>query len=111
MKMLSHSARETVAEAEVKKLYLKKQPEDIIQAAIHKARMSNHELNKIQRLEKAGLSSSTPHNLHIVRVINRLVPTGPETQTQNSSAIQLSSVPGVKTTPAPPDKLSQLKLK
>ena len=40
-----------------------------------------------------------------MRLLNRPVPTVPATQTQNSSTIQLSSVPGVKTTPAPLNKL------
>ena len=60
--------------------------------------------DKIQQLEKAGLSSSTPHNPHIVKVLNRLVPIGQVTQTQNSSAVQSTSAPGVKSTPAPPDR-------
>ena len=34
-------------------------------------------------------------------VLNKLVPTGPATQTQNSSILST----GVKTTPAPPDRL------
>ena len=42
------SSNKDVAEAEVKKLYLQKQPDDKIQAAIQRARMTNHELNKIQ---------------------------------------------------------------
>ena len=91
----------SVAEAEVKKLYLQKQPDDIIYSTIQRARMANHELNKIQRWEKAGLSNSTPHDPHIVKVLNKLVPTGPATQTQNSSILST----GVKTTPAPLDRL------
>ena len=58
----------SVAEAEVKKLYLQKQPDDVIWSVVQRARMANHELNKIQQLEKAGLSSSTPHNPHIAKV-------------------------------------------
>ena len=37
----------TVAEAEVKKLYLQKQLDDIIQAAVQRARTAHHELDKI----------------------------------------------------------------
>ena len=37
-----------IAEAEVKKLYLQKQPDDVIQSAVQRARMTNHELDKIQ---------------------------------------------------------------
>ena len=71
----------TIVEAEVKKLYLQKQLDDVIQSAIQGAQTANHELNKIQQLEKAGLSSSTPDNPHIVRVLNRLMPIGCATQT------------------------------
>ena len=93
------------------KLFPQKQPDDIIWAAVQRARMANHELNKIQQLEKAGLSSSTPHDLYIVRVLNRPVPTGPATQTQNSSAVQSTSIPGAKTTPAHRIDTGWLKLK
>ena len=34
-----------IAEAEVKKLYLQKQPDNVIWSAIQRARMTNHELN------------------------------------------------------------------
>ena len=77
----------TIVEAEVKKLYLQKQLDDVIQSAIQGAQTANHELNKSQQLEKAGLSSSTPHNAHIAKVRNRQVPIGRATQTQNSSAV------------------------
>ena len=50
----------SIAEAKVKKLYLQKELDDVIWSAIQRARMTNHELNKIQQLEKARLSSSTP---------------------------------------------------
>ena len=38
----------SIAEAEVKKLYLQKELDDKIQSAIQRARTVNHELNKIQ---------------------------------------------------------------
>ena len=38
----------SIAEAEVKKLFLQKQPDNVIQSAIQRARMANHELIKIQ---------------------------------------------------------------
>ena len=60
----------------MKKLYLQKQPDDVIWSAIQRARMANHKLNKIQQLEKAALSSSTHHNPHIVKGLNRPVPIG-----------------------------------
>ena len=75
------------AEAEVKKIYLQKQLDDVIQSAVQITRMVNHELNKIQQLEKAGLSSSTPNNPHIVMVLKRPVPIGQATQTQHSSSV------------------------
>ena len=85
----------------MKRLYLQKQPDDVIRSAIQRARMANHELNKIQWLEKAGLVSSTPDDPHIMKVLNKPVPTAPATQTQNSSILST----GVKTTPVPPDRL------
>ena len=97
----------SIAEAEVKKLYLQKQTDNIFRSAVQRARMANHKLNKIQQLEKAGLSSSTPHDPHIARVLNRPVPTGPATQTQNSSVLSMST-PGVKITPSPPDRLQSV---
>ena len=98
----------TIAEAEVKKLYPQKQLDDVIQSAIQRARTANHELNKIQWLEKARFSSSMPHDSHIVRVLKKPVPMGLATQTQNSSAVQSTSAPGVKSTPAPPDRLQSV---
>ena len=74
----------------MKKLFLQKQPDDIIQSAVQRARRANHELNKIQGLEKAGLSSSTPHDPHITKVLNKPVPSGPATQMQNSSILSMS---------------------
>ena len=71
----------SVAEAEVKRLYLQKQLDDVMQSAVQRVRMANYELNKIQRLEKAGLVSSTPDDPHIVKVLNKPVPTAPVTQT------------------------------
>ena len=40
-----------VAEVEITDLYLEKQLDDKIQATTRRARMANHELNKLQRLE------------------------------------------------------------
>ena len=97
-----------IAEAEVKKLYLQKQKHDVIQSAVQRARMANHKLNKIQWLEKAGLLTSTLHDPHITKVLNRWMPTGHATATQNSSALQSTSTPGVKGTSAPPDRLQSV---
>ena len=91
----------SIAEAKVKRLYLQKQPDNVIWSAVQRAKMANHELNKIQQLEKAGLVSSTPDDPHIAKVLNKPVPTAPATQTQNSSILST----GVKTTPASPDRL------
>ena len=66
--------------------------------------MANHELDKIHRLEKAGLSSSTPHDPHIVKVLNKPVPLGPARQGQNPSILS-TSTPGVRVTPSPLDRL------
>ena len=84
----------------MKRLYLQKQPDNVIQSAVQRARTANHELNKIQQLEKAGLVS-TPDDPHIAKVLNKPVPTAPVTQTQYSSILSA----GVKTIPAPPDRL------
>ena len=48
----------------MKNLYLQKQLDNVIWSAVQRARMVNHELNKIQQLEIAGLSSSTPNDSH-----------------------------------------------
>ena len=37
-----------VAEVEVKKLYRQKQPDEVIQSAVQRAIIVNHELNRIQ---------------------------------------------------------------
>ena len=71
--------------------------------------MANHELNKIQQLENAGLSSSTPNDPHIARVVDRPVPIRHTTQTQNSCVVQLMFASEVKPTSAPPDRLQSVK--
>ena len=43
-----------------------------------------------------------------MKVLNRPVPIGQATQTQNSSAVQLMSAPGVKSTPTSPDRLQSV---
>ena len=47
-----------------------KEPEKI-QAATLRTRAEKYELNRIQRLEAAGLTSSSPNDLHYVKVMNR----------------------------------------
>ena len=60
-----------VAEAGLQSAYLQgKEPENI-QAATLRMRVAKYELNKIQRLEVAGLTSSSPNDLHYVKVMNR----------------------------------------
>ena len=60
-----------VTEAELQDAYLQgKQPEKI-QAATLRTRAVKYELNKIQWLEAAGLTSSSPNDPHYVKVLNR----------------------------------------
>ena len=63
-----------VAEAELQEAYLQKKEPDKIQAATHRARVANYELKKIQQLEAAGLTSSSPNNPHYMKVLNRWNP-------------------------------------
>ena len=93
--MLSHSARKGCSWSQSEEIISSKQTDNVIWSAVQRARTVNHELNKILWLENTGLSSSTLNDPHIVRVLNRQVP----------SALQSTSVPGVKTTPAPLDRL------
>ena len=60
-----------VAEAELQLAYLQGKEPEKIQAATLRTRAAKYELNKIQRLEAAGLTSSSPNDPHYVRVMNR----------------------------------------
>ena len=60
-----------VAEAELQHAYLQRKEPEKIQAATLRTRAAKHELNKIQRLEAAGLASSSPNNPHYARIMNR----------------------------------------
>ena len=60
-----------VSEAELQDAYLEgKQPEKI-QAATLRMRVVKYKLNKIQQLEAAGRTSSSPNDSHYVKVLNR----------------------------------------
>ena len=60
-----------VAEAELQRAYLQRREPENIQAATLRTRAAKYELNKIQRLEAAGLASSSPNDPHYARVMNR----------------------------------------
>ena len=60
-----------VAEAELQRAYLQGKESEKIQAATLRTRAVKYELNKIQRLEAAGLTSSSPNDPHYARVMNR----------------------------------------
>ena len=60
-----------VAEAELQCAYLQGKEPEKIQAATLRTRAVKYELNKIQRLEAAGLTSSSPNDPHYARVMNR----------------------------------------
>ena len=93
----------------MKKLYLQKELDDEIWSAIQRARMVNHELNKIQQIKAAGLSNSTPNAPHTPRVLNRPVPIGHIAQRLILSTVQSTSSPVVKRTSAPLDRLQSVK--
>ena len=54
-----------VAEAELHRAYLQRKEPEKIQVATLRTRAAKHELNKIQRLEAAGLASSSPNDPHV----------------------------------------------
>ena len=56
---------------ELQHAYLQGKEPEKIQAATLRTRAAKYELNKIQRLEAAGLTSSSPNNPHYARVMNR----------------------------------------
>ena len=60
-----------VTEAELQRAYLQGKEPEKIQAATLRTRAAKYELNKIQQLEAAGLTSSSPNDPHYVRVMNR----------------------------------------
>ena len=60
-----------VAEAELQDAYLQGKEPEKIQAATLRMRVAKYELNKIQRLEVAGLTRSSPNDPHYVKVLNR----------------------------------------
>ena len=89
----------------MKKLSLQKEPDDEIQSPIQRARMVNHELNKIQQRDAAGLSNSTPNDPHTARVLNTPVPIGHTAQRLTPSTVKSMSAPEVRRTSAPLDRL------
>ena len=60
-----------VAEVELQRAYLQGKEPEKIQAANLRTRAAKYELNKIQQLEAAGLTSSSPNDLHHAKVMNR----------------------------------------
>ena len=60
-----------VAEAELLHAYLQGKEPEKIQAATLRMRVAKYKLNKIQRLEATGLTSSSPNDLHYAKVMNR----------------------------------------
>ena len=68
--------------------------------------MAKYELNKIQRLEAAGLISSSPNDPHYVRVMNRGNPIADKRSAQEEQTPAYSV--NARQTPKPPDKLWQV---
>ena len=60
-----------VAEAELQDAYLQGKEPEKIQAATLKTRAAKYELNKIQQLEVAGLTSSSPKDAYYAKVLNK----------------------------------------
>ena len=69
-------------------------------------RVVKYELNKIQRLEAAGLTSSSPNNPHYARVMSRGNPLADKrsAQEEQTPAYTLNTRQTLK----PPDKLQQV---
>ena len=60
-----------ITEAELQRAYLQGKEPEKIQAASLRTRAAKYEQNKIQRLEAAGLTSSSPNDPHYAKVMNR----------------------------------------
>ena len=84
-----------------------KQPEKI-QAATLRMRGAKYELNKIQRLEAAGLTSSSPNDPHCVKVLNRKNPITDKTSAPAGQTLAYTI--NARCTPKPPDKLRQVNM-
>ena len=55
---------------ELQDAYLQEKEPEKIQAATLRMRVVKYELNKIQRLEAAGLTSSSPNDPHYAKVLH-----------------------------------------
>ena len=67
--------------------------------------MAKHELNKIQRLEAAGLASSSPNDPHYARIMNRRNPIRNNKSAQEEQILAHNS--DARRMKKPPDKLWQ----
>ena len=56
---------------ELQDAYLQEKEPEKIQAATLRVRAAKYELNKIQRLEVAGLTSSSPKDPYYAKILNR----------------------------------------
>ena len=80
-----------VTEGELQCAYLQGKEPEKIQAATLRTRAAKYELNKIQRLEAAGLTSSSPNNPHYARVMNRGNPITDKRSAQEEQTLAYSS--------------------
>ena len=95
-----------VTEAELQRAYLQGKEPEKIQAATLRTRVAKYELNKIQRLEAAGLTSSSPNDPHYVKVMNRGNPITDKTSAPAGQTLAYNI--GARQTPTPLDKLWQV---
>ena len=80
-----------VAEAELQHAYLQGKEHEKIQAATLRMRAGKYELNKIQQLEAAGLTSSSPNDPHYARVMNRGNPLADKRSAQEEQTLAYNS--------------------
>ena len=71
-----------------------------------RTRAAKYELNKIQRLEAAGLTSSSLNDLHYAKVMNRGNPIPDKTSAPAGQTLAYNI--DARWTPKPPDKLRQV---
>ena len=95
-----------VTETELQCAYLQGKEPEKIQAATLRTRVAKYELNKIQQLEAAGLTSSSPNDPHYARVMNRGNPITDKTSAPAGQTLAYNI--GARQTPKPLDKLWQV---
>ena len=95
-----------VAEVKLQRAYLQGKEPEKIQAANLRTRAAKYELNKIQQLEAARLTSSSLNDPHYAKVMNRGNPITDKTSAPAGKTLAYNI--GARRTPKPLDKLRQV---